>query len=67
MTKNTERGIEAGKEFAALTARGDVVLAEQVERRIDDIVGRWRDAKTFVWPVAVARVAGVPVVRLRRA
>lgn len=68
-TKQTERALIAATEFTALVAAGDHTRADQVERTIDELVGRWRrDGQTFVrvWPGAVAKAAGVPVVRLRR-
>jgi len=43
----------AAEEYRALVMRGDVVMADQVKRTIEDLVGRWTSPGRWDIPEAV--------------
>lgn len=64
-TNNLTRATLLAHEYRALCARGDYALADQVERTIDDLIGRWTHAGRFMWPKPIAHTAGLSAVRRR--
>jgi hypothetical protein len=52
--KALDGAMEAAKEYYELRERGDVVLAGEVRRLIEDLVGYWRDG-VFTLPSCVKR------------
>jgi hypothetical protein len=56
--RNLDRALVLADEYLSLSERGDVTLAGEAARTIDDLVGHWSDETTFVWPAEVAEHAG---------
>jgi len=59
-----DRALTVAEEYRRLVERGDVVLAEQARRTIDELCGRWVDG-TWTYPanVVLAMGGGEPVAR----
>jgi hypothetical protein len=61
----TNLAVTAAHEIQEGRERGNLngIQLEQLAENIDYWVGRWNASGDFVWPAAIAEIAGLPVIR----